>query len=36
MYTANMGVDEIDYFYELIARQKAGVHEAINHELGLI
>ncbi len=36
MYIANMGVDEIDYFYELITRQKAGVHDAINLELGLV
>jgi hypothetical protein len=36
MYVASMGVDEIDYYYELLARQKSGVHEAINHELGLI
>ena len=35
MYVANMGVDEIDYFYELITRQKAGVSEAISQELGL-
>lgn len=32
-YTANMGLDEIDYFYELITRQKAGIQEAINEEM---
>jgi len=36
MYIANMGVDEIDYYYELITRQKSGVQDAINHEMGLI
>lgn len=36
MYVASMGVDEIDYYYELITRQKSGVHESINHELGLL
>lgn len=34
VYTANMGVDEVDYFYELITRQKSGIHEAITEELG--
>lgn len=33
VYTANMGVDEVDYFYELISRQKVGVQEAISEEL---
>ena len=33
-YTANMGVDEIDYYYELITRQKSSVQEAIAEELG--
>lgn len=32
-YTSNMGVDEIDYYYELITRQKSTVHDAINDEL---
>ena len=32
-YTANMGVDDIDYFYELLLRQKPGVHDAILEEL---
>lgn len=32
-YTSNMGVDEIDYYYELITRQKAAVQEAISEEL---
>jgi hypothetical protein len=34
-YIANMGVDDIDYYYELIVRQKSGVQEAIEHEMGL-
>ncbi len=34
VYTANMAVDEIDYFYELIVRQKNGVQEAISEQLG--
>ncbi len=29
VYVGDMGVDEIDYCYELISRQKAGVQEAI-------
>ena len=33
-YTANMGLDDIDYFYELITRQKTGIQEAINDEIG--
>lgn len=33
-YTSNVGIDDIDYFYELITRQKQGVVEAINEELG--
>ena len=33
VYTANMGVDEVDSFYELISRQKVGVQEAISEEL---
>ena len=32
-YTSNMGVDEIDYYYELITRQKAAAHDAINDEV---
>ncbi|MCB0324132.1 MAG: hypothetical protein KDD69_11190 [Bdellovibrionales bacterium] len=31
-YTGNMGVDDIDYFYELITRQKGSVLEAISEE----
>ncbi len=34
VYTANMGVDEIDYFYELLTRQKTGIHEAIMEQIG--
>jgi hypothetical protein len=33
-YTANMGIDDIDYYYELITRQKSGIQEAILEELG--
>lgn len=33
VYTANMAVDEIDYFYELIVRQKNGVQDAISDQL---
>ena len=33
VYTANMAVDEIDYFYELIMRQKLAVQEAILEQL---
>lgn len=36
MYFANMGVDDIDYFYELITRQKISVQEGINQEMGII
>ncbi|HMP48329.1 MAG TPA: hypothetical protein PKA63_06650 [Oligoflexia bacterium] len=36
MYMANMAVDDIDYYFELISRQKSGVQDAINHEMGLI
>lgn len=32
-YTANMGLDDIDYFYEIITRQKNGIQEAINEEM---
>ena len=32
LYTANMGAEEIDYFYELISRQKNGVNDAISEE----
>lgn len=35
-YTASMGVDDIDYFYELLLRQKPGVHEAILEELTVV
>lgn len=31
-YTANMGIDDIDYFYELITRQKTAIEEAIVEE----
>lgn len=34
VYTANMGVDEVDYLYELLTRQKGGIQEAIAEELG--
>lgn len=34
VYTSNMGVDEIDYYYELITRQKNGIVDAINEDLG--
>ena len=33
VYTANMGVDDIDYYYELLMRQRGGVQEAITEEL---
>jgi hypothetical protein len=33
VYTANMGVDEIDYYFELITRQKGGIHDAIIEQL---
>jgi hypothetical protein len=33
VYTANMGVDDIDYYYELIMRQRTGVQDAIAEEL---
>ena len=33
-YTANIGIDEIDYYYELITRQKRSVQDAILEELG--
>lgn len=32
-YTNSMGVDEIDYYYELITRQKVAVQEAISDEI---
>ncbi len=32
VYTANMDVDDIDYYYELITRQKMGIQEAILEE----
>lgn len=32
-YTSNMGVDDIDYYYELITRQAPGIQEAIGDEL---
>jgi hypothetical protein len=35
VYTANMGIDEVDYFYELIIRQKGSIQEAITEEVGL-
>lgn len=35
VYTANMGIDEVDYFYELIIRQKASIQEAITEEIGM-
>ncbi len=35
-YIANMGVDDIDYYFELITRQKVGVQEAISQEMGLV
>jgi hypothetical protein len=31
-YTANIGSEDVDYFYELITRQKSGVQEAIEEE----
>lgn len=33
VYTANMGVEDVDYNYELITRQKAGVQEVILEDL---
>ncbi len=35
VYTSNMGVDEIDYYYELITRQKNSVVDSIGEELGI-
>ena len=32
-YTANMSVDDIDYYYEIITRQKLGVRDAIENEM---
>jgi hypothetical protein len=32
-YTANMGIDDIDYYYELITRQKSSIQEAISEEM---
>ncbi len=34
VYTANMGIDDIDYYYNLIMRQRVGVQESIIEELG--
>lgn len=31
-YTANIGGEDVDYYYELITRQKVGVAEAIEEE----
>lgn len=33
VHTANVGVEEVDYFYELLTRQKEGVKEGIDEEL---
>ena len=33
-YTADMEIDDIDYYYELITRQKNGIQEAILEETG--
>lgn len=33
IYTANIGAEEIDYYYELVTRQKEWVIEAIDEEL---
>lgn len=30
IYTANMGVDDVDYYYELITRQKPGIQEVLD------
>lgn len=32
-YVGSMGIDDIDYIYELITRQKSGVVEAITEEI---
>ena len=32
MYTANIGVEEVDYFYELLTRQKSTIRDAILEE----
>lgn len=32
VYTSNMDVDDVDYYYELITRQKIGIQEAILEE----
>jgi hypothetical protein len=34
-YTANVGIEDIDYFFELITRQKSAVIDAINDELSI-
>lgn len=34
MYVGDIGVEEIDYYYELICRQKSGVQESISDYLG--
>jgi hypothetical protein len=33
VYTANMAADELDYFYELITRQRTIVQDTLNEEL---
>lgn len=33
MYTANISAEEIDYYFEIITRQKAGVVDAISEQL---
>ncbi len=33
-YTANMGVDDVDYFFELITRQKTVVQDTLGEEVG--
>ncbi len=35
-YTGNMRVDDIDYFYELITRQKSVVLDAINEDVNSV
>ena len=33
IYTANMGIDDVDYYYELVMRQKSGIQETIMDEI---
>ena len=35
VYTISLGLDDVDYYYELIMRQKEGIQEAVAEDLGL-